>query len=264
MRRGALITGLAGTVVVALTSAAIATTRGTAVDVAAAPPVVCRGRRGLGGGGVPGAAAAAARGQLASSLYWRLRSACRRGWRRPRTPTTSIASCGTARVQRAGQASLSLRARRARAGAAARRRLAPRQQSPAADGVPAAAPRRVRGAPLAAQRRGSCHRGARSMSASGLLLYWGSRDPRRALVWGWSPLVAVELAQNGHLDGIAVALLVGAADGVGARARGASAGALVAGALWPVGGGQAVRAGALAVDATAANPAGVRAAVALA
>ena len=41
-------------------------------------------------------------------------------------------------------------------------------------------------------------------------LAWRKRDLRLALAWGWSPLVAIELAQNAHLDGIGVALLIGA------------------------------------------------------
>jgi hypothetical protein len=46
-----------------------------------------------------------------------------------------------------------------------------------------------------------------------LLVVWLRRrggDERRALVWGWSPLVAIELGQNAHMDGLGVALLVAA------------------------------------------------------
>jgi hypothetical protein len=45
-----------------------------------------------------------------------------------------------------------------------------------------------------------------------LLLVWLGRrgDPRRALVWGWSPLVAIELGANAHVDGVGAALLAGA------------------------------------------------------
>ncbi|HJZ86001.1 MAG TPA: hypothetical protein VKN99_12565, partial [Polyangia bacterium] len=79
-------------------------------------------------------------------------------------------------------------------------------------------------------------------------------DPRRALVWAWCPLVIAELALDGHVDGLAIALLV-AALALGA-ARPLSAGLLLgasfaakllAGALLPAvaqsaGGSQAVRA----------------------
>jgi hypothetical protein len=46
-----------------------------------------------------------------------------------------------------------------------------------------------------------------------LLLWWLGRrggDPRRAIVWGWSPLVAIELGQNAHVDGAGVALFIAA------------------------------------------------------
>lgn len=63
-----------------------------------------------------------------------------------------------------------------------------------------------------------------------LLHAWLKRrngDPRRLLLWGWSPLVAVELAHNAHVDGAAVLLLYGAlfALELGRQAR---AGALLA------------------------------------
>ena len=91
-----------GVVLVALTWAAIAT-RAAAGDAAAPPPLLCRGRAGLGGGGAGRAAAAvvarAARHRRAGGA-----GAARAGvaGRRPRTPTMSIATCGTASVQRAG------------------------------------------------------------------------------------------------------------------------------------------------------------------
>lgn len=61
-----------------------------------------------------------------------------------------------------------------------------------------------------------------------LLARWLRRsggDPRRALAWGWSPLAAVELAQEGHMDVLGIALLCG---GLYAHAGGRR---LVAGAL---------------------------------
>lgn len=45
-----------------------------------------------------------------------------------------------------------------------------------------------------------------------LLLLWLRRsggDPRRAIAWAWSPLVAIELGANAHLDGVGAALLAG-------------------------------------------------------
>jgi hypothetical protein len=35
-------------------------------------------------------------------------------------------------------------------------------------------------------------------------------DPRRAIAWAWSPLAAIELGQDVHVDGLAIAALVGA------------------------------------------------------
>ena len=51
------------------------------------------------------------------------------------------------------------------------------------------------------------------LSTLALLVVWLGRraaDVRLALVWGWSPLVAVELGQNAHMDGLGIALLVAA------------------------------------------------------
>jgi hypothetical protein len=50
-------------------------------------------------------------------------------------------------------------------------------------------------------------------AAFGVLILWLRRrgdDPRRALAWGWSPLVTIELGVNAHVDGIGAALLMGA------------------------------------------------------
>jgi hypothetical protein len=66
-------------------------------------------------------------------------------------------------------------------------------------------------------------------AAVGALLWWGLSDRRRAVVWLWSPLVAVELAQNGHVDALGVALLV-AALVAWRRGRDGVAGALAAAA----------------------------------
>jgi hypothetical protein len=46
-----------------------------------------------------------------------------------------------------------------------------------------------------------------------LVIVWlrlRSGDPRRALAWGWSPLAAIELGQNAHMDGLGIALFVAA------------------------------------------------------
>jgi hypothetical protein len=43
-----------------------------------------------------------------------------------------------------------------------------------------------------------------------LLLLLKLEDPRRAIVWAWCPLAAVELSLEGHVDGIAILLLMGA------------------------------------------------------
>lgn len=65
-------------------------------------------------------------------------------------------------------------------------------------------------------------------AVAALLLAWLD-DRRRAIVWLWSPLVAVELAQNAHVDALGVALLVGALF-AWSRGRAALAGALAAAA----------------------------------
>ncbi len=66
-------------------------------------------------------------------------------------------------------------------------------------------------------------------AAVALLLYMGLADRRRVVLWAWSPLVVIEVAMNGHVDALGVALLVG---GLMAweRRRAATAGALVAAA----------------------------------
>jgi hypothetical protein len=54
---------------------------------------------------------------------------------------------------------------------------------------------------------------ASDLAVLALLLAWLIRrgdDPRRVLVWGLCPLVAVELGPNAHVDGLGVALLVAA------------------------------------------------------
>jgi len=66
-------------------------------------------------------------------------------------------------------------------------------------------------------------------AAVALLLYIGLADRRRVVLWAWSPLVVVELAMNGHVDALGIALLVAALLAWG-RARAATAGALVAAA----------------------------------
>jgi hypothetical protein len=65
--------------------------------------------------------------------------------------------------------------------------------------------------------------------AVALLLYLGLADPRRLVLWAWSPLVVMELALNAHVDALGVALLV-AALLAWERGRTAAAGALVAAA----------------------------------
>ena len=62
--------------------------------------------------------------------------------------------------------------------------------------------------------------------AVALLLYMGLADRRRLVLWAWSPLVVIELAMNGHVDALGIALLVG---GLVAwrRGRAAIAGGLV-------------------------------------
>jgi hypothetical protein len=66
-------------------------------------------------------------------------------------------------------------------------------------------------------------------AAVALLLYMGLADRRRLVLWAWSPLVVIELALNAHVDALGVALLVA---GLLAwqRRRSALAGALVAAA----------------------------------
>jgi hypothetical protein len=44
----------------------------------------------------------------------------------------------------------------------------------------------------------------------GLWLRRRGEDPRRVLAWGWSPLAAIELGMNAHIEGLGIALLVGA------------------------------------------------------
>jgi hypothetical protein len=44
----------------------------------------------------------------------------------------------------------------------------------------------------------------------GLWLRRRREDPRRLIAWGWSPLAAIELGQNAHVEGLGIALLVGA------------------------------------------------------
>ncbi len=66
-------------------------------------------------------------------------------------------------------------------------------------------------------------------AAVALLLYIGLADRRRVVLWAWSPLVVMELGMNAHVDALGVALLVA---GLLAwqRGRAAAAGALVAAA----------------------------------
>ena len=66
-------------------------------------------------------------------------------------------------------------------------------------------------------------------AAVALLLYIGLADPRRLVLWAWSPLVVMELAMNAHVDALGVALLV-AGLVTWQRGRAAAAGALVAAA----------------------------------
>jgi hypothetical protein len=65
--------------------------------------------------------------------------------------------------------------------------------------------------------------------AVALLLYIGLADRRRLVLWAWSPLVAIELGVNAHVDALGIALLVG---GLVAwkRGRATAAGTLVAAA----------------------------------
>lgn len=61
------------------------------------------------------------------------------------------------------------------------------------------------------------------------MLLRGGRDPRWALLWGWSPLVALEAANGAHVDVLSAVLVVGACAVLGSsRTRG---GRLLAGAL---------------------------------
>ena len=66
-------------------------------------------------------------------------------------------------------------------------------------------------------------------AAVALLLYMGLADRRRLVLWAWSPLVVMELAMNGHVDALGIALLVAGLFAWG-RARPIAAGALVAAA----------------------------------
>jgi hypothetical protein len=55
--------------------------------------------------------------------------------------------------------------------------------------------------------------GAADLGMLALLVVWLGRrggDPRMALAWGWSPLVAIELGQNAHVDGMGALLLIAA------------------------------------------------------
>jgi hypothetical protein len=66
-------------------------------------------------------------------------------------------------------------------------------------------------------------------AAVALLLYIGLADRRRVVLWAWSPLVVIELGMNAHVDALGVALLVGALV-AWKRGRAAAAGALAAAA----------------------------------
>ena len=66
-------------------------------------------------------------------------------------------------------------------------------------------------------------------AAVALFLYMGLADRRRLVLWAWSPLVVMELAMNGHVDALGIALLVAGLFAWG-RARPIAAGALVAAA----------------------------------
>jgi hypothetical protein len=63
-------------------------------------------------------------------------------------------------------------------------------------------------------------------AAVALLLYIGAAERRRWLGWMWSPLVVIELGLNAHVDAVAIALLVGALM-AWERARRTLAGALI-------------------------------------
>ena len=58
---------------------------------------------------------------------------------------------------------------------------------------------------------------------------YGAVDPRRLVLWAWSPLVVIELGLNAHVDALGVALLIGALL-AWQRGRAAAAGALAAAA----------------------------------
>ena len=95
-----------------------------------------------------------------------------------------------------------------------------------------------RGSPASARSRGPRRSTAWQVAAAladlallavllALLRRWG-RDPRWIVLYAWSPLVVLEVAQNGHVDGLAALLAVGAIAAL--TARPALAGALLAGA----------------------------------
>jgi hypothetical protein len=65
--------------------------------------------------------------------------------------------------------------------------------------------------------------------AVALLLYIGLADRRRLVLWAWSPLVVMELGLNAHVDALGIALLT-AALFAWQRRRAGAAGALVAAA----------------------------------
>lgn len=66
-------------------------------------------------------------------------------------------------------------------------------------------------------------------AAVALALWLWLGDPRRLVVWLWSPLVVMELALNAHVDALGIALVVGAL-AAWARGRHGLAGALAAAA----------------------------------
>ncbi|MGZ3405421.1 MAG: hypothetical protein ACXVAN_03190 [Polyangia bacterium] len=226
MRRGALITGLAGLAVVAPTWAAIATARGLPATLprhlllyvaagltwAAASMVVAR---------VP-----ASRAQLVIvglvALALRVPA-----WMAPPAHSDDVHRyLWDGRVERAGinpyryaPDAVELTALRDDNWTRINNRQLPTIYPPLAEAAFAAAPSLGVWKLLVAL----------ADAAVALLLYMGLADRRRVVLWAWSPLVVMELGLNAHVDALGVALLVGALL-AWQRRRAGAAGALVAAA----------------------------------
>jgi alpha-1,6-mannosyltransferase len=226
MRRAALITGLAGLAVVALTWAAIATARDLPATLprhlllyvaagltwAAASIVVAR---------VP-----TSRAQLVivALVALALRVPA---WLTPPAHSDDVHRyLWDGRVERAGTNpyrfapdAVELTALRDDNWARVNNRALPTIYPPLAEAAFAAAPSLAAWKLLVAL----------ADAAVAILLYVGLADRRRIVLWAWSPLVVMELGLNGHVDALGVALLVGALLAWQRRREG-TAGALVAAA----------------------------------